>query len=154
MTPPQSAEATASMTRLAHVFYEEMLNQGKMELLDQLLSPDFVNHPGELDTIAPGVEAFRGVLIHIKTAFPNLHFTIHDTVAQTDRLAVRWTMEGTHLNPLNDIPATGKRITGYGITIFVLKDGKIAELWSQTDRLGMIQQLFGHDPKILVQGYG
>ena len=71
-----------------------------------------------------------------RTAFPDLHFTIEDQVAERERVVTRYSIEGTHLGPIMGIAATGKHgtITGIGIT-----DGKIEEAWSNWDTLRLLQ---------------
>jgi steroid delta-isomerase-like uncharacterized protein len=144
----QSTESTRIKNKILRVFYDEILNQGKLDLVDDLFTPDFVSHPGELDVAIPGREPFKGVITRLKTSFPDLHFIIEDTVSEDNRLVVRWIMEGTHLSDLDGIAATGKRIRGYGITIFRLEENRISELWAQTDRLGFVQQLVAQDPDV------
>ena len=142
----QSNPSTCLKNKILRIFYEEILNQGKLDLIDEMFAPDFVCHPGELDTKVPGREPFKVVITRLKTSFPDLYFTIEDTVSEDNRLVARWTMEGTHLSDLDGISATGKRIKGYGITIFRVEEDRIAELWAQTDRLGFVQQLVAQDP--------
>lgn len=74
-----------------------------------------------------------------------MHFTLLDLIASDDRVVVRWTMAATHAGPLAGIPATGKRVQQRGTVIYRLENGRIVEVWSQMDRMGMLQQL-GIDP--------
>ena len=74
-------------------------------------------------------------------AFPDLHVTIEDVVAEGDRVVVRTTYTGTHQADLQGIPATGKTVSESAITIFRLANGKIAEGWLVADNLGLMQQL-------------
>jgi steroid delta-isomerase-like uncharacterized protein len=75
------------------------------------------------------------------TAFPDPRFELDDLVAEGDSVAVRWTFHGTHQGPFGPIPATGKRVSMTGITIYRLRDGKIAEARSNFDQMGLMQQL-------------
>jgi steroid delta-isomerase-like uncharacterized protein len=74
-------------------------------------------------------------------AFPDLNHTIDDTVAEGDKVVVRFTLRGTHTGNFMGIPATNKPITVGAIAIFHFVNGKIAELRGQFDQLGMMQQL-------------
>jgi predicted ester cyclase len=67
--------------------------------------------------------------------------TSEDMVAEGDKLAVRWTVQGSHLGELLGIPPTGKPVRFSGISIYRLAAGKIAEQWEQWDRLPLLQQL-------------
>jgi len=76
-----------------------------------------------------------------RTAFPDVHFTIEDQIAEGDRVVTRWTARGTHQGPLVGIPPTSKQVTMSGIAIYRLVDGKIVEQWGVNDMLGLLQQL-------------
>lgn len=76
-------------------------------------------------------------------AFPDLNHLIEDTVADEEKVAVRFILEGTHLADLMGISATGKRISVEGIGILQVKDGKVTELHEVFDRDSMISQLTG-----------
>ena len=80
------------------------------------------------------VQAFRA-------AFPDGAATLHDVVAQGDRVAVRYVLEGTHRAPFAGAPATGKRVALAGMAIFRLADGRIVEFWGCADFLGFLRQL-------------
>jgi len=119
---------------------EELWNQGKMELVDELWAPDFVNH----DPTNPEVrdrEGFKQWVIVARTAFPDLNVTIDDMIAEGDKVATRWTVRGTQKGEFGKIPATGKQVTFTGITISRIVDGKTVETWWSGDDLGMLQQL-------------
>ena len=75
------------------------------------------------------------------TAFPDLERTVEDLVAEGDRVVARWSARGTNTGSFNGMPATGRTATSSGITIFRLQDGKIVEEWSESDMLGLLQQL-------------
>jgi steroid delta-isomerase-like uncharacterized protein len=75
------------------------------------------------------------------TAFPDLHFTIEDMVAEGDEVVVRWSLRGTRLGNYQGRPPTGKPVSVTGISPFRLADGKIQEITVSMDRLGLSQQL-------------
>jgi predicted ester cyclase len=72
---------------------------------------------------------------------PDIHVTIEDMIAEGDRLACRWECSGTHQVDFFGIPATGKKATWTGVTIYRFDSGKIVEAWWAEDALGMLQQL-------------
>ena len=122
---------------------EEGWNQGHAAVFDELNAPTFVNH----DPGAPGVHTnadYKRWATERLSAFPNLHITIEDLVAEGDQVAMRWTFRGTHTGDLvapMTLPATGKQVTVTGITIVRLAGGRAVEVWSQGDTLGFLQQL-------------
>jgi steroid delta-isomerase-like uncharacterized protein len=77
----------------------------------------------------------------LHTAYPDLDITHEDTLAEGDRVMIRWIMRGTHTGPFMDIPATDKPVTVAGVDIFRIAGGQIVELWQHWDQLGMLQQL-------------
>jgi steroid delta-isomerase-like uncharacterized protein len=74
-------------------------------------------------------------------AFPGLHISIEDVIAQGDKVAVRITWQGTHQGEFMGIPPTGKPVTVTGINLYRVANGKIVEEWWQEDILGLMQQL-------------
>jgi predicted ester cyclase len=74
-------------------------------------------------------------------AFPDLHHTIEDMIAEGDRVVTRLTAEGSNTGQFYGMPATGKPVRVSEIAIFRIADGKIVEQWPQSDALGMMQQL-------------
>jgi len=124
-------------------FFEEVLNQGKVALLDELFAPNFILHdPGRPDVRT--LEDYKRFLTESRSAFPDLHFTLEDVIAEGEQLVARWTMRGTNtgdiVTPMH-IPATGKQVTVTGIGIGRTVEGKTVELWNVQDYLGMYQQL-------------
>ncbi len=106
----------------------------------EYLAPDAVVHlPG-----APGPlhrEQVLGLLDRFYAAFPDLHHTVEDQVAEGDTVATRMTLRGTHQGEFQGIPPTGKQIVVSLIGIDRFENGKFAEQWSQLDNLGLLQQL-------------
>lgn len=127
----------SSMNReVARKIYEQCINQGRVELLDQLISDDYAGPDG-----ARGPAAFRATVTGLRAGFPDIRFTIEDVFAEDDRVVVRWSWQGTHDGPFRGIAPTHKKITNTGIVIYELRDGKVVRNWLETDRLGALQQM-------------
>jgi len=118
----------------------ELLDQGNVEKLNALLSPDFVSHfaglPQPLNR-----EQYIQVNRAAKTAFSDLKRTVEDLIAEADKVTLRITARGTHTGVFQGIAATGRRTEISGIAIRRIADGKIAEEWVINDQLGLMQQL-------------
>lgn len=114
-------------------------NQGNWAVFNELFAPNFVLHNASMTM--QGREAGKQFLLMYNTAFPDGIFTIEDMIAEGDRVVVRVTARGTHQGAIMGIPPTGKQITLSGITIFRVANGKIVEQWSNSDDLGLLQQL-------------
>jgi steroid delta-isomerase-like uncharacterized protein len=76
-----------------------------------------------------------------RNAFPDVHFTIDEQIAEGDKVVTRWTGHGTHKGELAGIPATGKSATVTGMGVDRIVNGKIVESWGIFDQFGMMQQL-------------
>ena len=110
-----------------------------LESHDSYYGPDWVGHfPGMPPIDAQGHRMYSQVM---QTAFPDLERTIEDLVADGDKVVARWSAKGTHTGDFQGIPPTGRVATSSGITIFRIADGRIVEEWSESDSLGLLQQL-------------
>ena len=122
---------------IAHRLYEEVINQGKLDIADELLAPDSHSHAG-----APsGPEGLERHVSMLRAAFPDLHHSIEDVIAEGNKVVVRTTLSGTHVGDFMGIPATGRQFTQEHIHILRLEQGKVAEHWAQMDNVGMMRQL-------------
>jgi len=121
-------------------FYEEIVNQKKRAALDEVFDPNLVDHFTPPDTPG-GLEGARQAFDMYLTAFPDLHFTVEDLIAEGDEVVARVTMSGTQHGAFMGIPPTGKHVSMTGIDINRFVGGKSVEHWVEMDRLGLMQQL-------------
>jgi steroid delta-isomerase-like uncharacterized protein len=91
--------------------------------------------------VEPGLASVRRFYQAFWEAFPGSQITVEDLIAEADKVACRFTITATHTGPFMGIPATGKQVEFGGITILLFRNGTCVERWSQTDFLGMAQQL-------------
>ena len=120
---------------------DELFNKGNLDLTEELLAPDFVEHDPSMPEDLHGLEAFKPYVGGYRSAFPDIHIEVEDQVAEGDRVATRWTGTGTHEGELMGNPPTGNRVEVAGMVISRISGGKIAESWSNYDVMGMMQQL-------------
>jgi len=132
--------STEQNKALARRIIEEIISRGNMSVADALVALDWVGHPVP-PGIPPGREGLKLVVTMYRSAFPDMKTTIHDIIAEGDKVAVRMTNSGTHKGEFMGIPPTGKSISIGEITILRFAEGKIVEYWGQTDMMGMMQQL-------------
>jgi steroid delta-isomerase-like uncharacterized protein len=121
---------------------DEAWNQRRLDVLDEVLSPDFVNHdPADPEDVR-GIDAIKERVRGYHTAMPDLVVTIEEAFASGDLVATRWNARGTNEGELAGMPATHKQmnITGMSIDRFDA-DGKLRETWDQWDNLGFMTQL-------------
>jgi steroid delta-isomerase-like uncharacterized protein len=134
-----STEANKAIIRL---LFEEAFGQGNLAVLDEIIAPDQVNRgPGALPGMPSGPEGSKMLISTYRNAFPDLHFTIDEQVAEGNTVVTRWTAHGTHNGEFAGIPPTGKSATVVGIGLDRVEDGKIVESWGLFDQFGMLQQL-------------
>jgi steroid delta-isomerase-like uncharacterized protein len=127
---------------VARRFLEEVWNKGKLAVLDEIIAKDHVNSgPGTLPGLPTGPEGSKQLVTVYRNAFPDVHFTIDEQIAEGDKVVTRWTAHGTHKGELVGIPATGKSSTVTGIGVDRIVNGKIVESWGIFDQFGMMQQL-------------
>lgn len=102
-------------------------------------APDYRdNTPGHE---ASGPETLQRAFAMMFNAFPDLHYSSEDIIAEGDKLVERFSSRGTHRGELMGAPPTGKEVTINGINIYRMSNGKIVERWAQVDDMGMMQQL-------------
>ena len=119
---------------------EEAFNKGDLAIADETIAPDYIYH-GSSGQEFKGLEGFKQIITMFRTAFPDLHVTVEDMVAEGDKVAHRLILRGTQKGDLMGIAPTGKQVTVSAITISRFADGKEVEAWSNLDQLGMMQQL-------------
>lgn len=118
--------------------YEECINGGKWEIADELIAAEFVT-PGPDGGV--GADGFKANVARLRAGFPDLHFTIHDLLAENDQVALHWIWQGTHRGTFAGIPATGKSVRHQGMVMYRFKDGKAVAAKLIFDRLGVFEQL-------------
>ncbi len=127
---------------LVQRMFDEDLNNSSREMGQVFFSPDFVDHTNPSD-LQHGIDGHNRLVTLLHTAFPDIHYIIHDIFAEADRVCVRVTMQGTHEGDFFGMPPTGKRVNVTGTHILRIQDGKIAEHWGNNADLDMMRQLGG-----------
>lgn len=122
---------------------DEIFTGGKFEAIDECFDPGYVGYDVASPEPVRGPQGVKEQAQGYRTAFPDVQMTIEDQVAEGDRVVTRYSARGTHEGDFAGMPATGKQVTGTGITIDRIEGGKIVESWNQFDQLGLLQQLGG-----------
>ena len=120
--------------------WREEFDKGNWAVLDEFIAPNVVMHfagsPEPLNR-----EAMEQMLKMFYAAFPDLHHTFEDQIAEGDKVMLRLTFRGTHQGEFQGIPPTGKEIAITAIVVDRIVDGKMVEHWSNMDNLSLMQQL-------------
>ena len=118
-------------TRTVVRVYEEILNEGRLEVFDEIAWPDHIEH-NPFPQQSQGIEGLKQRVSMLRAAF-NPHFTLEHVIAQGDKVAVMWTNHGTHVGEWFGVPPTGKSVTARGADVLLLREGRLAEHWDVVD---------------------
>lgn len=111
---------------------------GNLEVLDEIISPEFEFY---YPNMPAGLEGLKAIVKKNNDCFEGWQFTMHDVLAEYDKVAVRWTASGKHVKSFLGESPTGKQVQLKGISIYQLKDGFIYKDWVEPDNLGFLTQL-------------
>jgi steroid delta-isomerase-like uncharacterized protein len=121
-------------------FIEEAINQGQIDSAAQFAWEDVVEQvpfPGQ----GPGLEGLKDVLRGMRAAFPDLHFSVEEQIAEADKVVTRFEWTGTHRGPFLGVTATGRSVKVWGMVIDRLQSGRIKDTRIIMDMLGLMMQL-------------
>jgi len=135
VTTPEQNEA------LVHRYFQDIMSQGKLEVIEEILDPLFsFIIPTQPEPIT-GYEAFRGFVMYLRNAFPDIQFTVLKQSSEANKVASRWQITGTHLGEFLGAVATNNKIKDFGIDIFTIRNGKIVSVHVNENDFGLMQQL-------------
>jgi steroid delta-isomerase-like uncharacterized protein len=126
---------------IARQWFEEVWNKGRREAIAEFLSPDALLHEGGADVVGP--EGFYPFFDRLSTALSEIHVGVEDSIADGDKVCVRWSFTAKHTGDGLGIAATGVPIHITGITIMRIAGGKMVEGWQNWDMLGLMEQIQG-----------
>ena len=125
--------------------YYDIWNAGTWDKLDAMIADDYVSH-SRLPGVTPDREGMKQWMASVKNAFPDVHFTVEQQVAEGDLVVTRWSAIGTHDGAFLGIPATGKKSKVTGISITRYENGLSVESWGEWDALGMMTNMGAIQP--------
>lgn len=131
---------TTEMTKTVERIPLEVFNNDNFGLIDELVSTNFVEHTAQLG-FAPTREGFKAAAIALKKAFPDLRYTIEDSIESGDRIVQRVTARGTMQHEYMGMRATGKPATWTEMHIGRVVNGRLTEHWGLVDQLSLLVQL-------------
>jgi steroid delta-isomerase-like uncharacterized protein len=135
---PTSPDANIA---LIHRYFDELMSQGKLEIIPEIFSPNLAFHIPTLPDAIRGHDGIRGFVTGLRTGFPDIKFTVERQCAEGSKAAARWFIEGTHKGPFLGMPPTGNHVKDQGVDVFIIQDNKIAEVWVNENDLGLMKQL-------------
>jgi predicted ester cyclase len=117
-------------------FFEEAWNQKNLDVVDDIFAPTVIFNGQSVTR-----EALKQALAGRRVAFPDIHVTVDDQVAEGDKVSTRRTWRATHRGPYRGVAPTGKQVTWTQISIVRFSQGRIVEDWAVADELSILQQL-------------
>lgn len=127
--------------KIIHRYFNEAWNLGCLDVLDEVLSLDYVNHNPGLANPKPGPAGLKPIVTAMIEGFPDLHYTVRRMLVSEDQVAIHVDMTGTHTGNFFGIPATGKTVQVSQMQFERIESGLIVEHWRVTDDLEMLKQL-------------
>lgn len=127
--------------QLIETYFNEVWNKGDVDLLDKLITPDYINHAPSIPNPERGPAGLKPIIKEMRNGISELHYEILDTIITEDKIVARVNMTGIHTGELWGMKPTGKRIDVNQINIEHVKDGKISEHWRITEEFRLLKQL-------------
>lgn len=127
--------------QLATRWFEEVWNKQRREAVSEMLNPDSVVHETTGD--ARGPEGFYPFYDRMQAAFSNIRVTVHEAIAEGDKVCVRWSCTMQHTGPGFGLLPTKKQLYTTGMTLIRTANGKLVEGWQNWDMLSLMQQIKG-----------
>ena len=134
---PSSLEENKALVKR---FSNEFKNKANHGIVDELMTPNFQHHFKD-PRLPKGREGMKAIGRGVVGAFPDVHANIQDLIAEGDRVVERTNAHGTHKGDFNGVPPTGRPVSWSELHVYRIENGKIAELWSEIDFLGMMTQV-------------
>ena len=121
--------------------FVQFINTADENLAQQLISPVAKFYvPGQAEPLQ-GPKGYLMIIAMMRSGFPNIQWTIEDMITENDKVAVRFTMKGTHQGIFFGVPATDKTIVVQAMNFYRLADDQIIEEFGQPDMLGLLTQI-------------
>jgi steroid delta-isomerase-like uncharacterized protein len=136
--PPSSPGANKAIVRR---YFNEIMSQGNLEVIDQLMADDFVIKVAGLHDPFRGPEGMKQFVTGLRSAFADMQFTIEELVAEGDRVACRFTSFSSHQGEFAGVPPSGNPVKDRGTDLFRIVNGKIVEVLVTDNALGVMQQI-------------
>jgi steroid delta-isomerase-like uncharacterized protein len=132
---------SVSPREVARRLYEEFWNERKLEVADQLISQSHALTSLHISGSTVGPTAYKLQLAKFVAGFPDLRFTVKETIAEKQQIVVSWILTGTHKGEFFGVAPTNNTVSITGITMHQIADGMILDSQAMWDAIGLFQQL-------------
>ena len=132
---------TAENNRRTMTRFTEFINTASEKLAVELISPNAIFHvPGRVEPMR-GPEGYLAIIGMMRGGFPDIQWTLEETICEGDKVAARFTMRGTHRGLFMGVPPTGKKIEVQAMNLYRISSGQFVEERGQPDLLALLQQI-------------
>jgi len=138
---PQQNKSPDENKRIVQMFVEECWNKGNLNKASELLADQVRLHDPVFPGMNPGIQNVKNHIEGCRKAFPDLKFTVDDTISERNEVVVHWTARGTHKGPFLGMQPTNRKVTIDGTSIYRLEGSKIAEGHANWNLATMMAQL-------------
>ena len=132
---------TATNKAIVSRYNEQVWNHGRLDLANEFLAEDVIEHGAPQIPGMNGRDSLKAIIAGLQKSMADVQVTLHEVIAEDDKVVTYWTMKATHQGELMGVPATGKQLTNAGIAIYRLAGARIVEIRGFADNLGLMQQL-------------
>jgi steroid delta-isomerase-like uncharacterized protein len=131
---------TEKNKKIAKRFYDEVMNDGKLNVIDELVADNYVEHE-EFAGLPQNKEGVKQFVNLYRNAFPDLKADVQHIIAEDDKVVILYNLSGTHKGEFLGNKASGRRFELPYADVVRFKDGKATEHWGYADSIKMIEQL-------------
>ena len=146
MPSPRTVTSPEQNLALAHRYFDELINQGRFSVIDEIVSDDFQFRLPTQSTLS-GKENLRGYLSYLRSAFSGLKFEVEREIANENKVAIRWRITGKQVGEFNGLAPSGVMVEEYGIDFFEFWNGKIRSVNVVANQLGLNNQMMVQRPE-------
>ncbi|EMD64861.1 hypothetical protein COCSADRAFT_199097 [Bipolaris sorokiniana ND90Pr] len=119
----------------------EFINSGDATIGQEVVSESALFHVPFGPEPLKGLDGYMQILGMMRSAFPDISWTLQETIAEGDKVVARFETRGTHQGAFMGVPASGKQICMTALNIYRFEDGKIVEERGQPDIFGLMVQI-------------
>jgi len=127
--------------QIVHRFMDECWSQGNLNAVSELVAENCRYHDPVFPSLTSGADNIKNHIQNCRNGFPDLMFTIDDTIAERDEVVIHWTVTGTHKGQFLGMPPTNKKASVTGSSISRLEGSQIAEIWANWNLMSLMEQL-------------
>ena len=132
--------STEENKTLVRRVFDEIFKENNLAAVDELIASDYVyRRPGKPEFRGPAT--YKALLAAFRAAFPDVHFTVEEMIAEGEKVFSRWTFTGTHAGQFMGVAPSGRRITADGMLVSRCADGRVTEELELMDELSILRQM-------------